>query len=1305
MAPTIACRVEPSSVVELFPLRVTRDGNDYVIGRHGARSYLAVSEVALDVVMLLNRGVAVAEVKEQLARLHGVECVSIAPLLEQLLGAGLVRAIDGEVIDRQGQGCPVRPPVLTRARVSPLFGRSAMTVYALVLGGGLAALTDARGLPHFQSLIADRSIGMVLLSFALVALMTAKHEFAHIAAAKFLGVDARWRFGHRLMFPVIETDLSDLWTIEPKRRYLAYGAGMFSDLLAGAVALMLASANAHGWIALGAEVHRACDITMLVALVAVVWQGNVFLRTDGYYMLATALGCRNLAGDAKAYLRDRTQMFPRRVRLFAYGYAITVAVLSASWLYGLSIVLRSDVASGYAGAFGIAVGLALLMAGMIAERRRAAHRYRLVCPAGLSLALVLTGATASADQLPGPSYEIDVALDATSARLHGRETIVMWNRSTEPLHHLELHLHANAYRDEHTQFARDRQKLSAFDDPQTSAPSKRSGGSIDVSDVRINATPVAFESKGTLLRVPLATPLRPGEQVTIALAFDVRIPRYRDRLAVRDGNFVIGAWFPKLAVLDAEGWHATERRGLGEFHSDAGSYRVRITTPSGFAVGATGARVSHRANNDGSETSQWEAHNVRDFAWVADREYRVAETTENGINIRYLALPRRQQLDRAGTRLAFDALAYFAETFGAYPYRDFTIAEARAVESGVAIEYPQLILINDDLAASSGLIAGYEPALVHEVAHQWWYGIVGNDEISEAWLDEALATYSTRRFFRERRGGEPPLIRWPRPLRFLPAPTHSETGRAMYVSQAREGFDQPVRRHSADFTDRQSYLAAVYEKGAAVLEMLEYLLGPATFDRVLRQYVEQYAYRNASTEDFIATAEQVSGRSLTQFAAQWLDGTATCDYGIEHLDVRQQGELYESAIRLVRLGNAVMPVIVRVSFDDGTSRDLRWDGDSPSTTLTVRGERPVREAAIDPEARLLETDVENNLYPRKHAFSFNPFSTPADAFSMSLVPLVWHDRGYEVGAAMAFGGPPSFNVASGVRREHGVMAYVMRNLQRETTQLSVSYATPLARESRRGTAVASLGVEPGKTHLQAGMRWFATDSVFKAPLRTFEVFVRHDREMPHAADIDRAPFDPGTSRSVGATFVLNRLATDYFPASGFRLAASLESGLSALGSDWTFTRASVRAEAYSPLGDALKLAIAGSHGSLAGDGPAQNAFFLLDDGSFLWNGWEDVHARSLTAIHAEVRRPLVASSLAAAAFGRVAYASRSGSASDGIYREAGIGLRLFDNAPFAIQIDWPLLIAGPGVDEKRALEPRRVVVRVGRAFERKGDSR
>ena len=154
-----------------------------------------------------------------------------------------------------------------------------------------------------------------------------------MAAGRFLGIRARCRLGYRLFFPVVETDLSDLWTIEPRRRYLAYLAGVVSDVLAAALALIARWAHLHGWIHLAPDLSRALEITVVIAIGVVIWQCNVFLRTDGYYVLANAIRARNLAGDAKAYLRSglRAKPYPRSVRIFAIGYAVTVAGLSALW--------------------------------------------------------------------------------------------------------------------------------------------------------------------------------------------------------------------------------------------------------------------------------------------------------------------------------------------------------------------------------------------------------------------------------------------------------------------------------------------------------------------------------------------------------------------------------------------------------------------------------------------------------------------------------------------------------------------------------------------------------------------------------------------------------------------------------------------------------------------------------------------------------------------------------------------------------------------------------------------------------------
>lgn len=393
MARSVELRLESSSTIELFPLQMSLEGNEYLVGRHDARSWLALTPVALEAMSMLGEQVPVGRVKQALATKYGVDTVSLAPLLQQLLSAGFVRAVDGRSTQETTSRRPSRRRVLTRARVAPLFGKAAFLAYAAILAMGIVAVaSDPRCLPRVRLLAADRDYGMLLLALLVMAVVAVKHEFAHIAAGRFLGVDASWRLGYRLFFPVIETDLSGLWLVTPRSRYLAYLAGGVSDLLAAALALAVIWAHLHGWIALSSTVYRALELTVLVVAAVVAWQCNVFLRTDGYYVLANALGCRNLAGDAKAYLRSRLAWSAAStwdpasagfIRFYAIGYLATVACLCALWILGLAAALRAGGGSARSTLVAELISAALLAAAIVGQRRRRRVAYRIVCPPDL----------------------------------------------------------------------------------------------------------------------------------------------------------------------------------------------------------------------------------------------------------------------------------------------------------------------------------------------------------------------------------------------------------------------------------------------------------------------------------------------------------------------------------------------------------------------------------------------------------------------------------------------------------------------------------------------------------------------------------------------------------------------------------------------------------------------------------------------------------------------------------------------------------------------------------------------------------
>ncbi len=711
--------------------------------------------------------------------------------------------------------------------------------------------------------------------------------------------------------------------------------------------------------------------------------------------------------------------------------------------------------------------------------------------------------------------------------------------------------------------------------------------------------------------------------------------------------------------------------------------------------------MSQATNANGTETSRWRASHVRDFAWVADPRYRVKQTTWGSVRITYLYFERDEQAVVQGLGLAVKALEYFSTHFGPYPYLDFTVAEVAAITDGTGIEYPQLIMVSRDVHRLSTFLSAYDTILVHEIAHQWWYGLVGNDEVNEAWLDEGFATYSERRFMRDTRGGAPPLFRWPKPLAFLPSPTDRDLSRFLYVSQARVGFDRRIRQPSAAFDDRLAYAVAVYEKAAFVLEMLEDLVGRDTMDAILRRYADQYRYGVARSADFIRVADTVSGRDLTAFFESWLDTTRICDYRVDGVHTRSAGDGYASTVRLRRVGAIVMPVDVRVVLEDGTTITRRWDGQARETTLDLHTSSPVRRVDVDPDQRLLETDRVNNHYPRKRQVTWNPLvMRKADRYTIGLLPFAWYDRGVEVGGLIATGYRPDLGFPYDVRLRQSLLATFSRNLARDTSRVTWSYNSPTPWLGRRTLGRLAGVARPGDTWASADVRWFLGSHFYRGPVQVIQLAASHERltEDPHAAP-DRGPFSPGTVRSVEVRYTFHDLTTDFFPRWGQLVEIAVEGASADLGSDWTFARVTARSEVYRPMWPQGTLAVNLFQGTASADTPPQHGMRLTQEGRFRSSALDQVWGRSLTALNLELRvTPTLGAPLAGAVFLNLGkYWGRITTASTRVVREAGLGVRLFDNAWYAVQIDWPLWLGGPGPG-RTGFGSRGIEVRVGPVF-------
>jgi hypothetical protein len=402
---TIEIAISDNCTVRLAPLRITQEGDEYLVGEPGSRSYVVMLSAGAEVVRMLQGGKTPAQIKRALCSRHATPEITLAPFLHTLVQAGFVREVAGVPVAGGRPSAPGRTPRVLRRHVAWLFTVPMLALYACAILTGVAIAALQPGvLPGPRDAIIGHSYPLTALAALLISFINvAKHEGAHVAAGKYLGIEPRCRLGHRLLFPVIQTDLTDLWSVEPRRRYVAYAAGMVSDVVVAALLLVPLWLAARGALTVGPTSASVMALAIYVIAGAVVWQFNLFMRTDVYYILANALRCRDLLRDAKRHLRHRVRRLLGRARLadapvlspreqrvvpvfaaiLVLGTTVTVLIGIAA-VIGLGLFLFTGARSGapsphqrvtVAGMFALTV---VLLAVSLARDRRERITYRLI---------------------------------------------------------------------------------------------------------------------------------------------------------------------------------------------------------------------------------------------------------------------------------------------------------------------------------------------------------------------------------------------------------------------------------------------------------------------------------------------------------------------------------------------------------------------------------------------------------------------------------------------------------------------------------------------------------------------------------------------------------------------------------------------------------------------------------------------------------------------------------------------------------------------------------------------------------------
>jgi len=602
-------------------------------------------------------------------------------------------------------------------------------------------------------------------------------------------------------------------------------------------------------------------------------------------------------------------------------------------------------------------------------------------------------------------YKIKAKIQEKTNIIDATEELTYWNNSPDELTFVYFHLYQNAF----TKGS----YLTALH-KANKQPIRHMGryeiqglGTL-VDNLTANGIACKTELDNTILKVYLPKPLLPGESVVFNMNFATFFDRgeFRRRMAMYPSwgfmHYNGVHWYPRISVYDIKkGWDVDQHLNK-ELYGDYGLFDVELNFPSNYVVEATGElknpgevfpgdlrqrldiknfaqkpwneKPSTITPYDSSQRKTWHyiGYNVHDFAFSADPSYRLGETEWNGVKcICIVTEPHASKWQNTPAYIA-KIIQTFSTDFGQYEYPKIVAADAND-----GMEYPMITMDGGVDPDNRGLLA-------HEIGHNWFYGMIGNNETYRAALDEGFTQFLTAWGLAKIDGDT--MIETPEKNKYKRH--HRDVKLVMdrniyprYIADAIRGEDKMLNTHSNDFHSalgHENGYSNVYHKTATMLYNLQYVLGDTLFLNAMKHYVSKWKIAHPYFEDFRQSMIEYTHQDLNYFFDQWLETTKTIDYGIRSIKKTKVKD--EFNITFKRYGQMQMPIDFTVTAKDkkaynytipnnyfiknSSSTKLAkwygWDILNPTYTAKVTIPSGVKSVQIDPTYRLADVNMLNN---------------------------------------------------------------------------------------------------------------------------------------------------------------------------------------------------------------------------------------------------------------------------------------------------------------------------------------------------------
>jgi len=475
----------------------------------------------------------------------------------------------------------------------------------------------------------------------------------------------------------------------------------------------------------------------------------------------------------------------------------------------------------------------------------------LLCPLGCNTTPPLSSAFPAAQH----GYAMELALDPDGKTVNGTVTVDYANPTSEKLDTAYFSLYPNAYQ---------RESTAPFfpEDMDAAYPQGFSPGGIQILNVLVDGQKADYtlgNEDETLLAVALGKELAPQERTSVSMEVQINLPHSLGRFGYGDRTINLCNFYPIACVYrDGEFLSYPYYKAGDPFVSHTAAYDVTFTAPSRYVLAHTGA-ISRKEERDGFTTYWISAKDVRDFAMVLSPDFQTETTTENGVAVTSYYFPETADQGKRASGYAAGALSFLNSRGMPYPYETLAVVQTDFFIGGM--EYPGIVLIDQSLY-QGGLSASLEEVVAHESIHQLFYGVVGNDQVQEPWLDEATTSYLTLKYFGYAYGPSQEQAMY----HFCVDDTAQFIESAYRIDAKLNRVGTPMDA----FPNSALYSLAVYTTGTKMYYDLERALGEDALLAALANYCEEYKFGIASGENLIQSLEASTQKNLNSIFEKWL---------------------------------------------------------------------------------------------------------------------------------------------------------------------------------------------------------------------------------------------------------------------------------------------------------------------------------------------------------------------------------------------------------------------------------------------------